>query len=523
MPPNQLAFDAWLLECGIEAALFFAAMQVLCGLALTGVSARDRCFALLVGFLACLLLPLLSGAALSAAALERALPATGLAVLKALPAVWLTGFLLLLAQHTLRIVRMERQTRRLKRSLAPWEPDFYLRLAAENGLARPPLLLVDPSATSASIQGIWRPIIRVGPDFVALPITQQQQIVLHELQHFKRRDLLATVVARLVVAVYWPIPSAWRLASQLALDSERACDDAVLAAGYRPRDYAETLISAFERQPLSEPNGIYSLAVAPSRGQRATLSMNWGAWRADSTLHKRLISIISPRSRRAPSMLCRATSASVVLLTALACSGANPIARALPPTEPVTVRVAVQTTSDDAEENVSTGEVMVASRDLDFFYDKQQEMHPLVGVRFCGLNIPRGARLLSARIVFVGDELPAGMPRLSIMCQQDPNARTFLKRPFDISDRFSGGEPSVQWRPGADWCEISRTADSITPELRELVQDLIDHPEWNAGSCIVFGVASEKSSPQTYRESASFDHELGPEVAPVLEITYQDF
>ena len=65
MSNGQLAYYAWLFDCGLDAALFLALLHHLCGVALKGVSARDRHFVLLVGFAALLGLPLVSGGALT--------------------------------------------------------------------------------------------------------------------------------------------------------------------------------------------------------------------------------------------------------------------------------------------------------------------------------------------------------------------------------------------------------------------------------------------------------------------------
>lgn len=514
--------ETWLIDCGLEAALLLAVVYGLYTVLLNTVSAHDRHFALLVSFIACLLLPVanLSGASTASPISPRY---DGASLITFLCGVWLTGVLLMLACQLATILRVECETRRILRELRPWRPDCSGELCDGCHVRQPPPILVDPDSSSASIQGLWRPVIKVGGDIIGLPLSQQRQIVLHELQHFRRRDLQSMIVARLALAAYWPVPFVWWLAGRFALDNERSCDDAVLIAGSKPRDYAETLISAFERQPASAPARTFALSVTPGRDQFRMSLLRWLrlVHSNASPLHQRLLSIISPKTHRTPSATLRALSVGIVFSLTIVCAQANPLARLLVASGPQTLCVAIATTSDDAEENVATGEVMVASRDLDLSYDKQQEMHPMVGLRFSVPGLPRGSRILSAKIVFVGDELAAGDPQVFIACQQDPSPMTFLKRPHDLSRRLDGTEKAIEWRPGSDWYENSRTPDSITPELRELVQGLVDHAGWSGESSIVFCLTSPSSSPSSYREISSFDHELGPSVAPVLKIVYQ--
>jgi hypothetical protein len=67
-------------------------------------------------------------------------------------------------------------------------------------------------------------------------------VLLHELAHVQRGDWAAQLLARLACALYWFLPPVWWASARLRLEGERACDDAVLAAGIRPSDYAGVLL-----------------------------------------------------------------------------------------------------------------------------------------------------------------------------------------------------------------------------------------------------------------------------------------
>ncbi len=67
-------------------------------------------------------------------------------------------------------------------------------------------------------------------------------VLLHDGAHVARRDTLLGIIGDLVCAVYWFHPLAWLTARRARLERERACDDAVLAHGVAPVDYAAALV-----------------------------------------------------------------------------------------------------------------------------------------------------------------------------------------------------------------------------------------------------------------------------------------
>lgn len=70
------------------------------------------------------------------------------------------------------------------------------------------------------------------------------QIVLaHELAHIARGDWAVQLAAEGLRAVYWFDPLAWFTCRRLRVESERACDDAVLARGIDGPEYATHLLA----------------------------------------------------------------------------------------------------------------------------------------------------------------------------------------------------------------------------------------------------------------------------------------
>ena len=99
--------------------------------------------------------------------------------------------------------------------------------------------------------GYFRPMV-VFPSWALAEISPAElnAILLHELAHLRRWDDWTNLAQKLVKAVFFFHPAVWFIESRLTLEREMACDDAVLAASFSPRAYAESLVSLAEKSFL---------------------------------------------------------------------------------------------------------------------------------------------------------------------------------------------------------------------------------------------------------------------------------
>jgi len=183
-------------------------------------------------------------------------------------------------------------------------------LGARLALRRPARVLMSDAVRTPMAGGVWQPIVFVPRSAASWSGEQRDVVLAHELSHIARRDPLRHLATRAAMACYWFHPLAWLAARQASLAREQACDEAVIALGVRPSDYARVLLDLAETMTPA--------ALAP-----AALPMV-----ERSLLETRLMAILEPGIR--PSRLRQSLiPAAGAALFAVVLAAAQPAARGM--------------------------------------------------------------------------------------------------------------------------------------------------------------------------------------------------
>jgi HEAT repeat protein/beta-lactamase regulating signal transducer with metallopeptidase domain len=136
--------------------------------------------------------------------------------------------------------------RRVVRRGTPLETPDWRRplLEAADRLALPelPMLVMSDRFPMPFACGIVRPAIVLPSGAAEWDDRRRRTVLVHELAHLARRDLMLNAVGQVTCALYWFHPLVWMAARKLRIESERACDDLVLGVGTRPSEYADHLL-----------------------------------------------------------------------------------------------------------------------------------------------------------------------------------------------------------------------------------------------------------------------------------------
>ena len=176
--------------------------------------------------------------------------------------VWLAGTLALLIRKA---TAYQSFLRYLRAGRKPVEDPALLDRAAkageEIGVKRPVELYVNPLAASPMLLGVRKPWV-VLPT-VELPEEDFRFVVLHELTHCRRRDVLYKWLTQLTVCIHWFNPLVHWMAREVERTGELSCDEAVLRHldGPGRRAYGDAIL-----RTISAGGGYQAVQPSPTLG-----------------------------------------------------------------------------------------------------------------------------------------------------------------------------------------------------------------------------------------------------------------
>ena len=204
--------------------------------------------------------------------------------------------------------------RRIVRRARPLEsPDWVnplFEIADRLGLEEAPRLLQSDDAKMPFACGVLKATIVLPAESERWSLDRRRAVLLHELAHVRRHDLLGHTLGRFVCAVYWFHPLVWTAAKRLRSESERACDDLALACGTRATDYAEHLLDI-----VTSVRGDGTPLVALAMARR-------------KEFEGRMLAILDPDLRHStPSRKQSIVLMAMLALVSLTVGAASPVAR----------------------------------------------------------------------------------------------------------------------------------------------------------------------------------------------------
>lgn len=167
-----------------------------------------------------------------------------------LAALWCIGALIfiILALQALRTIR------KIRIHSSSIENEIVLQLFEECKqqleITKPIKVVVSPLVTSPLTFGVFRTYVVLPPQFEEwLSLKEIQFIFLHELIHYKNKDIWVNYVMVIYQIIYWYNPLVWFASKEMRLDREIACDKAVLdALGDQARsEYGHTILRFIDR------------------------------------------------------------------------------------------------------------------------------------------------------------------------------------------------------------------------------------------------------------------------------------
>lgn len=141
-----------------------------------------------------------------------------------------------------------RRTLRLLRGTRPVTDARVLAVLARHVSLGRIGLAVTSSVRAPALAGLWRPRILLPEGWLEeLSESELESVLLHELGHHRRADLLWEWLYAIARCLHWMNPAVW-LAERLARqEREIACDGWALTRSKSPEDYGGALLEALKR------------------------------------------------------------------------------------------------------------------------------------------------------------------------------------------------------------------------------------------------------------------------------------
>lgn len=184
-------------------------------------------------------------------------PQISISVSEIVVIVWLVGIVIMAIWAVVSHLRFACYLRRWGR---PVQDSQIIRLYNGVGdqmkINRRPSLRICSGLRAPMLAGLFHPVLLLPEESLNEGRDTLRYILVHEMTHYKRRDILLKTLALLANIVHWFNPFMWYMMRLIERDTELACDEAALRQ-LPPEDhaaYGRTILNAVERLKLKAEN-----------------------------------------------------------------------------------------------------------------------------------------------------------------------------------------------------------------------------------------------------------------------------
>jgi beta-lactamase regulating signal transducer with metallopeptidase domain len=367
-------------------------------------------------------------------------------------AIWLAGALVLGA----RLIASHASLARLIRASHPLDPDVERACRSVEktmGLRHRVRYCVSRTVPVPLACGWGLPTVVLPDGFSGWSAGQRHGVLVHELSHLQRRDPLWHAIGAITRVLHWYHPLMWWAQDRLRIESEHACDEAVLRSGDRPSSYAETLLAIATMRAGTVPRA--ALAMVRSGG-----------------LESRIDAILSGRGLHHPlGRIQRAALAALAVVLSLVVAIAQPVAMAGAPEAP-------SAPTPRPEGAAATDWIERASRvepiDADFRNDRSNPVQIRSAKVRIVVGVATGSVGMTMPEVVLENVDPTRTVSEVVLALDLPHSRDRMNESIRIAPRATS-----TLRLSADkWSAVARTADSGPLRARIVAVEFADGSHW---------------------------------------------
>lgn len=170
--------------------------------------------------------------------------------------------LLLIGRLAFGLIALSTIARRAGRVIDPSMLRALERAKERLGVEKNTTLLLSDELNVPVVWGVARTTVILPIEALDWSRERLRVVLLHELAHVRRADVVSLFIGRIATALYWFHPLSWIVERDARRECERACDDLVLENGARASEYAHHLLGIAAGEDLAEGYTSVSLAMA---------------------------------------------------------------------------------------------------------------------------------------------------------------------------------------------------------------------------------------------------------------------
>jgi len=172
----------------------------------------------------------------------------------------------------------------------------------------------------------------------------------------------------------------------------------------------------------------------------------------------------------------------------------------------------IAVSNDDGEDHVAyagqadDGAESRGSSDLEMPWEDSLKSgsYQVIGMRFVDIQIPKGSTVINAYVQFTGDseKLTGGPVNLIVngLLQADPAGLSSGENFY--TERNPKTTAQVAWSNIPNWTSGQATDASTTPNIANVIQEIIDQDDWAGGNALMIFVRDNETNPSQSARSA---------------------
>ncbi len=157
-------------------------------------------------------------------------------------AIWFIGFIVVLSRIGQGIYRCRNIVNKSTAAADSNLDKLIIRLRNRLNINKVPKVVYSEEKIGPFVTGIFSPVVVLPRSMGNSPAHEIEMVLIHELAHIKRNDVVWNYIGSLAAALHWYNPLVWLIRRKTTVESDKVCDSYVLESGIGAVDYAEQLI-----------------------------------------------------------------------------------------------------------------------------------------------------------------------------------------------------------------------------------------------------------------------------------------